>query len=175
MRAKRRSGLFLGFLDGFTLRFAHAFLDFGFDTVTGVVEFPDSHLGKEDKRLKERMKSAAVLEGVLAWIVEGARRWYALGSTGLPEPASSASIKNLHRGALDNVQAWIDESCLVGGNGFAVGSILYLSYEKWCHENGIEPKKHKGFTQSLERKKFEATITKRDGKTVRGYRGIGLS
>ena len=140
-----------------------------------IVEFPDSHLGREDKRLKERMKSPAVMEGVLAWVVEGARKWFALGSAGLPELESSKRIKALHRGALDNVQAWIEETCFTGGNGFCSNSLLYLSYEKWCRENGIEPKKQKGFSQSLMRKGYQEDRTTHEGKGVRGFRGIGLS
>jgi putative DNA primase/helicase len=141
-----------------------------------VVEFPESHLGKEDKQLKERMKTPAVLEGVLAWIVAGARRWYALGSAGLPEPASSARIKELHRGALDNVQAWLDDCCSTGGNSFCVYSNLYLNYERFCRENGIEPKKQKGFSQALIRKGFKASRpTLEDGKQVRAFDGISLN
>lgn len=140
-----------------------------------VVEFPDSHLGNEDKSLKERMKSKEVLEGVLAWIVEGAQRWYALGSTGLPELEKSARVKAQHRGALDNVQAWIEECCLAGGLGFAANSILYLSYERWCKENGIEAKKQKGFSQALIRKGYEESRTTHEGKQMRGFKGIGLS
>lgn len=139
-----------------------------------IVEFPDSHLGKEDKTLKERMKSPAVMEGVLAWVVEGARQWYALGSAGLPEPESSKRLRDAHRGALDNVQAWMEESCLTGGNGFCANSILYLSYERWCKENGIEPKKQKGFSQALIRKGYEDDRQTYDGKQVRGFKSIGL-
>ena len=139
-----------------------------------VIEFPNSYLGREDKRLKARMKSPAALEGVLAWIVEGARRWYALGDAGLQEPDSSKRVKAIHRGTLDNVQTWLDEFCSTDGQGFAANSMLYLSYERFCKENGIEPKKQKGFSQALIRKGYEEMRITRDSKTLRGFKGISL-
>ena len=76
-----------------------------------VVEFPHSHLGCEDKSLKEKMHSPAGLEPVLAWIVAGAKQWYALGSKGLSELAKNAAVKQSQRNDLDGVQMWIDECC----------------------------------------------------------------
>lgn len=140
-----------------------------------VIGFSKSHLGSEDKTLKERFKSAAVLEGVLAWAVAGAIRWYKLGAAGLPENESSRRLKEAHRGELDNVKAWLEECCTVGGNGFTSNSILYLSYEKWCKENGVEPKRQKGFSQALIKKSYNEARTTQEGRQMRGFRGIGLS
>lgn len=120
-----------------------------------VVEFPHSHLGTEDKTLKARMKSPAMLEGLLAWAVEGAKQWYALGSRGLPEMLEhSVHIKTQQRGELDHVQAWLDECCEIGTIYFAANKELYPSYRLWCEVNGVEAKKQKGLTQSLTRKGF---------------------
>jgi putative DNA primase/helicase len=141
-----------------------------------VIEFPHSHLGQENKELKEAMRNPAMLEGVLAWAVAGAMRWYKLGAAGLPELEVSANAKQLHREALDNVQGWIGECCLTGGDGFTSNSALYLSYERWCKENGIEPKKQKGFSQSLIRKGFQdKRTTTAERKNLRGFTGIGLA
>lgn len=140
-----------------------------------VVEFAHSHLGRENKSLKQRFKTAAVLEGVLAWAVAGAVRWYKLGDAGLPEIESSRQIKARHRGELDNVAAWLEECCTVGGNGFTANSILYLSYERWCKENGVEPKKLKGFSQALDRKGFRSDRTTVEGRQMRGFHSIVIS
>lgn len=140
-----------------------------------MIEFPHSHLGEENKTLKASMCAPRVLEGVLAWAIAGAIRWYQLGSTGLPELETSKNSKNQHREALDNVQGWLGECCIIGGDGFTANSFLYLSYERWCKENGIEPKRQKGFSQALIRKGFrEKRTTTQDRKTVRGFTGIGL-
>jgi putative DNA primase/helicase len=138
-----------------------------------VVQFPESHLGKEDKRLKERMKTDAVLEGVLAWIVEGARKWYNLGAGGLTELESSRITKVKHRESLDNVRIWIDECCHTGA-GFTGHSLLYLSYEKFCKDNGIEPKRKTGFSQSLIMKGFTDGRETIEGRQLRGFTGIML-
>lgn len=140
-----------------------------------VIEFPKCYLNREDKTMKERMRTPAILEGVLAWAVAGAVRWYSLGAPGLEEIESSRRLKEAHRGDLDNVKAWLDECCMVGGHGFTANSILYLSYEKWCRENGVEPKRQKGFSQALIRKSYSEARTTHEGRQMRGFRGIALS
>jgi len=129
-----------------------------------IVEFPNSHLGKEDKSLKERMRSQGMLEGVLAWAVAGAIRWYQLGSKGLPELPTSSSVKHKQRAELDHVQQWLDERCdLSDSQYFAPNKDIRSSYETWCQENGVSEKKSKGLTQSLIKKKFNNN----DGKVYR--------
>jgi putative DNA primase/helicase len=139
-----------------------------------LIEFPNSHLGTEDKSLKHSLLGDAALQGVLAWAVEGAMQWYKLGKNGLPELDSSRTTKEKQRGELDNVQAWIDEYCTVKPGEFIIGDLLYTSYETWCRNNGVEPKRRTGFTQTLGRKGFTSTSRKPDGKTYRGYLGLTL-
>lgn len=140
-----------------------------------VVKFPHSYLGNENKSLKQQMRTPAVMRGILAWAVLGAIRWYQLGNSGLPELQSSMAEKKEHREALDNVQSWLSECAELADNGFTANADLYLSYERWCKNNGVEPKKQKGLSQSLIRKglKDDRTTTK-DRKTVRGFKGIAL-
>ena len=77
-----------------------------------VVEFKHSYLGREDKGLKQRMKSPEILRGVLAWAVAGAVEWFKFGKECLPEPEASARVKSAHRAELDNVGAWLEECCI---------------------------------------------------------------
>ena len=137
-----------------------------------MIEFPHSHLGAEDKMLKQRLRSKAVLEGVLAWAVVGAMRWYALGSTGLSEPATSVAIKAQQREQLDAVGMWIEEKCALGSHHFTASSELYQSYEAWCKANGVESKRQKGFTMALQRKGHRYERLWREGKAVRGFYGL---
>lgn len=135
-----------------------------------VIHFPHSHLGTEDKLMKEAMRRPATLEGVLAWAVAGAVKWYKLGRTGLPELAGSAALKKAHRDQLDHVGMWMEDCCLVGSDGFTPTATLYLSYETWCHRNGYEPKKQRGFANAIVRKGI-----KTDRRTdCRGFAGIGI-
>ena len=137
-----------------------------------VIEFPNSHLGREDKQLKARMRTKAMLEGVLAWAVEGASEWYSLGSAGLPELQSSAALKQKHRADLDNVQTWIDERCQPGE--YTVTTTLFQSYAGWCRDNGTTPKQQKGFTQALRRKGCGSAVKKIGGHTSRVIEGLSL-
>ena len=138
-----------------------------------VIEFPNSHLGKEDKALKERMRSPEMLRSVLAWAVEGARMWYALGSKGLPELQSSAAIKSAQRADLDHVQAWISECCeKAESNEFTSHQVLYKSYTTWCANSGVEAKRQKGFSQSMKKKGYQDKFARIDGSPARGFMGI---
>lgn len=140
-----------------------------------VVHFPHSHLGEENKNLKELMRSPDILEGILAWAVDGSIRWHKLGDAGLPALAIGEEMKSQHRADLDNVSAWIEECCKKIDGQFYPGSNLYLSYETWCKANGIEPKKHKGFSVSLKHKGFIDTRDTVNGKQVRGFKGLQLT
>lgn len=136
-----------------------------------VVEFPHSNLGKEDKALKERMKSPAMLESILCWAVEGAIKWYQLGNRGLKELDSAMVTKQRQRNELDSIQAWLDEYCKIDDpTHFASNSAIRGSYEQWCKENGIEPKRSKGLTQSLVKKGFDNN----DGKVHRHTDALGM-
>jgi putative DNA primase/helicase len=140
-----------------------------------VIGFPFSQNGREDKSLKRRMRSPAVLEGVLAWAVRGAVRWYAMGSAGLPELEASRRLKNQQRGDLDKVQEWIDECCTRDDEAFLPSSVLYPSYETWCKNNGVEPKKIRGFGASLKSKGYvDAREYVEGGKQVRGFKGLRM-
>ena len=137
-----------------------------------LIEFPHSHLGAEDKLLKQRMRSKSVLEGVLAWAVQGAMRWYALGGAGLSEPATSVAIKTEQREQLDAAGMWIEEVCDLGAHYFTATSALYQSYEAWCKSNGVEAKRHKGFSLALQRKGYRADRQRVDSKLMRGFFGL---
>ena len=126
-----------------------------------VIHFPKSHLGNEDKGIKGRMREPANLRGVLAWAVEGARRWYKLGGRGLDEPAASVAAKVETRRELDNVGNWIEECCRTGQGLSTPTADLYASYRAWCNDNGVPPKQQRGLTESLRRKGYQYKRTKR--------------
>lgn len=121
-----------------------------------VIDFPNSHLGKEDKNLKEKLSQPAVLEGVLAWIVEGARQWYQ-SPTGLPFPECVKASTQKQRDSLDYIQQFIDEEMEVSGEPkvFEATGNIHTRYENWCDANGVKPKYINQFTQALVSKGFE--------------------
>jgi putative DNA primase/helicase len=142
-----------------------------------VIEFPNSYLGREDKKFKERMKSPENLRGVLNWAVQGAMLWYQ-SPGGLHTPKKVTELTKKTRSDQDHVHQWLHE-CVVtvdGTDAFVPNAPLYQSYEKWCISNGVTPKSKQGLTNSLKLKGYKAGVRKKiAGKTVAGCAGIRLS
>lgn len=142
-----------------------------------VIHFPTSHLEDEDKTLKARMKRPAMARQILAWAVEGARRWYASGKTGLITPATVSDKTRAARDDLDFVGQWLAE-CIERTDepgAFVSNPTLYASYSEWCKESGIMPKGQTKLTQALRSKGYEAGVRARiGGKQTRGAQGVKL-
>ena len=154
-----------------------------------VIEFPNSFLGNEDKHLKARLQSDEGMAGVLAWAVEGAKRWYA-ERDGLRTPPAVVRAGKEQREAQDYIQQFLDE-CVVAGDAqaeFVEARALYAAYKKWC-EGELTPQKSRSFSLSIQAKGFEygrsyvnvrQLYMDEDGqmqgrKQVRGYHGLRLN
>jgi len=136
-----------------------------------VVHFPNSRLGKEDKTLKRRMQSPENLEFVLAWLVDGAYRWYQHEGRGLQTPSAVRSLTQKQRFDQDSVGLWLEECCEMGAEHLTENTKARISYENWCGANGYEPKKANGFARSLTAHRLEVSV-KNQG--MRGVRGLSL-
>ena len=141
-----------------------------------VIEFPNSHLGKEDKNLKERMKAPDVQRGILRWLVEGAIAWYAAPS-GLEAPPAVVNTTAARRADLDYVGQWISDCCntnLTNTTAFwTANTALYSSYADWCRANGVMPKMQEQWGRSLAQKGYKTRDRRRmNGKIVFGTGGI---
>lgn len=140
-----------------------------------VIEFPTSHAGAEDKRLKLRLRQPDNLRGVLRWAVEGARAWYA-SPAGLVTPPAVTLATTAQREALDYVQTWIDECCVVNAGAWTSNELLYQSYAAWCKENGVTARAQRGLSTALRTKGYSVGTQKKDGGTNRkGVQGLGLT
>lgn len=142
-----------------------------------VLVFPHSHLGKENKGLKQLMRDRRNLEGVLAWAVQGAQRWYGSRNTGLQTPNHVDEETRRVRDELDTVAHWIEEEVEVDveSDVFVANADLYNSYANWCEQNGVTPKKKKSLTQALNSKGIEGpTVKKINMKTNRVWLGVRL-
>lgn len=136
-----------------------------------VIEFPNSHLGKEDKTLKERMTSTDNLQGVLAWAVQGAMRWYDR-MQGLQAPAEIQRATAEHRANLDDIQQFIDEMCALDDDSFTPSADLHKAYRDWCEDMGIKWRYQRQFSLSLSSKGFEPKLQRHNGTPKRGYVGL---
>lgn len=114
-----------------------------------IIPFLKSYLGNEDKTLKFRLKEPAIAESIIAWYVEGAFRWYQQQGRGLKTPQTIVDLTEQQRSAQDSVGLWLDQCCELKEGEWCEHKKLFNSYTNWSQENGYEPKKAKGFTQSL--------------------------
>lgn len=138
-----------------------------------IVNFPNSHLGEEDKSLKERMQTAAYCNMVLTWTVAGAKMWHGQ-SKGLAAPASVKATVTEQRSQLDSIQRWLDECTVQDPSISTANDALRKSYEDWCRQNGEAPKFAVQFGKSMNAKGYEPTNVKSHGISKRGYKGIAL-
>lgn len=139
--------------------------------------------GKADfvKDLTTQQQLRDEFPGVLAWIVEGARQWYA---DGLQPPATVLEATRQYQVDQDRVRQFVAECCDLGEeNRVLIGGELglYAAYKRWCSDNGWQPKSRQWLLSELERfvpAMGRASTKQRleDGKraTARYVTGIGL-
>lgn len=139
-----------------------------------VIEFPNSHLGKEDKTLKETMQSDDHMNALLSWSVFGASMWYGTKG-GLITPQAVGQKTQEQRSELDTTQRWLDECVIPMEDVKTSNADLYQSYYEWCEENGEPAKKANKFGVAMSKKGYEK-CSFRDplGKKKKGYTGIGI-
>jgi putative DNA primase/helicase len=139
-----------------------------------VIEFPNSHLGREDKYLKEKMQTPEYCSALLAWAVLGARMWYN-EPNGLTTPETIAETTIKQRMDLDDVQRWLDECTKIIEGVNTSNADLTGSYREWCDANGVEPKHSRMFGRSMTAKGYESCSVRKPGyNPQRGYRNIAL-
>jgi putative DNA primase/helicase len=141
-----------------------------------VIEFPHSHAGKEDKTLKRRLQEPDALAGLLAWAVDGAKRWYGRKS-GLVTPAAIQAATDASRDELDEVQQWLDE-CTEPTNGcFVTNAVIQASYDNWCAANGHKPKGARMLGRALSKKGHEdgKKVLTTGGPQARGWKNLRVT
>ena len=110
---------------------------------------------EQDRGLPEKLMKEA--EGILAWMVEGARRWYELdGKLDRPGPVREAAAA--YRGAMDVVKQFVDDCCeqCPGDRKIRVGStVLYRAFDHWREQRRIKPLSHMAFSLKMKALGFE--------------------
>jgi putative DNA primase/helicase len=96
----------------------------------------------KDKWLKRRLLEER--DGILTWIIEGAKRWATTMRLDHPKAVSKASSD--YRAQTDRVQAWLDERCELDQYATTAANELYKDFCQWWDESG---EKHKPPTQTL--------------------------
>jgi putative DNA primase/helicase len=140
-----------------------------------VIEFPTSHVGSEDKTLKQKMKSEKNLQAVLSWIVWGAVKWF-MAKDGLHLPETVKESTRTARESADYVQQFIDDTMITNESAYITNADLYAEYKQWAIDNGITPKHKRALSMALSNKGFTVSQqVKIDGKNHRCVLGITSS
>ncbi len=120
-----------------------------------VIEFPHSHLGREDKNLKTQMKSPDNLRGILAWAVKGAVNWYASLPRGLQTPQTVKDSTESQQADNDFIAQFLEDmgyELCEPAEAVVWTDEFYSVYQKWSEEAEIARKdryNRKRFSQEL--------------------------
>jgi len=129
------------------------------------VQIPED---ERDRTLRARLADPAESGPVvLAWIVEGARRWQ---SQGLVAPEAVRGATRAYRAEADRIGAWVSACCVVRADAWTTAASLRESYDAWCKAEGERPLGGQRWREALRALGCEAERRFRG----RGWRGIGL-
>lgn len=112
----------------------------------------------------DRLKAEA--DGILAWAVEGAVKWYKAGKR-VSTPPEVKEATEAFMAEQDTFAAWLEECCTTSPRAFTASRALFDSYTAFTGAN-------------MTLNQFSRLMTKRgytpgkDSKAQRGYKGIGL-
>lgn len=106
-----------------------------------------------DPRIKKALSESATGQAaVLAWLVEGAFRYYAAGSVeeAGPTPASVVASVARWRASSDDVLRFLEEVMEFDVDGWVASTDLYAEFSRWQRANGPSAMSSKTFTERLE-------------------------
>lgn len=101
---------------------------------------------RRDNNLPEKLK--AEYPGILAWFIEGARKW---ASSGLAIPAAIATASQEYMSEQDDIGLWVESCCEKVTGARELATSLFSSFEAWKRRNGEHAGSGKTFSQRLER------------------------
>jgi len=102
---------------------------------------------RQDRELKAKLLEEG--EGILAWLVEGAKQWYA---GGLPQSTAVSEATKAWQEELDRLRVYLDENTEKSDDpqAWLLNKTLYEAYKSWCEGNGEGILSHMRFTQQME-------------------------
>ena len=127
------------------------------------VQIPEA---ERDGALVDKLR--AELPGILAWAVEGARKW---AQTGLQVPDKVKAATAEYREDMDRLADFIAEACVTGAGFSAYSGQLYSAYKAWCDTSGDSPMSQTAFGLALAERGYAKKIY--TGR--KRYIGIGLN
>lgn len=139
-----------------------------------VIPWLESFVGREDPNLEKKLQSE--LPGILAWLVEGAVRWYAdfasSGRTGLVEPAACAVELDRFFEEEDEVGTWLKDSTMELAEDsdpktWSTNQALHADYTAWRFAQGYpgQALSINQFGRRLTAKGFDSRVVRIADKT----------
>jgi putative DNA primase/helicase len=122
--------------------------------------------GQRDPTLKARLRDPLdVGPAVLAWAIEGARRWHQAGKLVVPEVVIEAT--EAYRESQDPLTDFLAECCELGSTYKVAMADLYSAYLAYCKLYHSKPMGQRKFGEGLTAKGFETTRSGKDGGRYR--------
>jgi putative DNA primase/helicase len=103
-------------------------------------ELTGPHDRRADATLRERILSGrdGRHEAVLAWLVDGARRWYDGGRIMPAPPAAVLKDTRGWRHDSDLILAWYDDTLIADPAFYVPGTDMYKAFAEWLDANGYQ-------------------------------------
>jgi putative DNA primase/helicase len=129
---------------------------------------------ERDPNLPDKLRVEAA--GILAWAVEGFRRWR---KEGLGDPPDVVAARQDWRDECDPLKDFLEECCevdLADAKLWAVNSDLWKAYEDWARANGERyTLSRTAFGLQLERRGMPQELRRIDGKRARVRQYVRVS
>jgi len=120
---------------------------------------------KQDKHLEQKLRLEG--PGILNWLIEGARRWYA---EGLKTPNIIIKATDEYRSEMDIMGNFIRERCIQQAGLSIKARELFKCYEEWCEENNERTSSERFFGLRLK----ELGVEQKRYNDGRYWQGIGV-
>ena len=110
-----------------------------------VIPWTQSFVNNPDPNLEKKLMGE--LPGILAWLVQGAQRWYAdfeaSSKTGLVEPAACAAALDSFFEEEDEIGTWLRDNTMSipadqQPNTWTTSKDLYTDYIRWRNDQGLQ-------------------------------------
>lgn len=121
---------------------------------------------EQDTQLPQKLQKEQ--SGIFAWLVEGARLYYA---EGLERPAAVKAATEDYRTEMDVLGGFILDCIERTKGAFTRSNELYNAYLGWCVSNGVDAMKQNAFSRKL----TDRGMTAKRTAIARGYLDIKLT
>jgi P4 family phage/plasmid primase-like protien len=126
-----------------------------------------------DLKLKEKLESES--EGILAWAVRGAMRWFDPEAAGLGQPPEVGQANVEWREHDDPLKQFLEDACEIEKDAWCQSAVLTAAYAHWCRrEHEKYPLTREKFHERMKAKGFQMSRSRRssDGRQLRSTEGV---